>query len=207
MELYHDYYADATAQCYTDAEADAYNEYYAASLEHVGSRARAESNSTVTSPKERQREINNTHSLSTLPARACARGPDERAGAVDNLLITKIDAIYQYYKDVYDRPTVAPSVRRQIYDAVSLGAEPEMIIMAIEASARAPRPSWAYAHKVIINCLAEGVRTPEAYTARVERYKARRGAPMGALHGYGERTYTTQELEELFVDVMSRGKG
>lgn len=96
---------------------------------------------------------------------------DPRGGSADELPIQAIEAAY---KAAYNRQRVARSVYEDWQAFRSLGAEWRLIEIAIEASEEVARPSWAYARKILSNCLAEGVYNEAQYNERQARFRARK---------------------------------
>ena len=69
--------------------------------------------------------------------------------------------------------------RRQIVQLLQQGAAAEMVCAVIEYTKQyAPRPSWAYAHRVACNQLELGNTTAEAFSAAAEAFWSRKAAPL-----------------------------
>lgn len=126
-----------------------------------------------------------------LLAASCSGGARARAR----------EALAEYYCDCFGRRNCAPSIRRQIADAIEAGMEPQTIAMAMDCAAEAEYPSWAYAAAVLRNCIAEGALTPEAFRARSAKHKA--GRKTGGKKPSWERSYQEGELDYLF-DAVKR---
>lgn len=105
------------------------------------------------------------------------------------------EELAEYYCDCFGRRNCAPSIRRQIDEALSAGMEPQTIALAMDCAAEAEWPSWAYAAAVMRNCIAEGALTPEAFRARSSRHRA--GRKTGGQR-YQQREYQEGELDYLF---------
>lgn len=68
--------------------------------------------------------------------------------------------------------------RRQIVQLLQAGAAAEMICAVIEYTKQyAPRPSWAYAHRVAVNQLELGNSTAEAFCTAAEAFWSRKATP------------------------------
>ena len=68
--------------------------------------------------------------------------------------------------------------RYQIVQLLQQGASAEMVCAVIEYTKQyAPRPSWAYAHRVACNQLELGNTTAEAFSAAAEAFWSRKAAP------------------------------
>lgn len=69
--------------------------------------------------------------------------------------------------------------RRQIVQLLQKGAAAEMICAVIEYTKQyAPRPSWAYAHRVAVNQLELGNTTADAFCSAAEAFWSRKAAPL-----------------------------
>lgn len=123
-----------------------------------------------------------------LLAASCSGGARARARVREELA--------EYYCDCFGRRNCAPSIRRQIDEALEAGMEPQTIAMAMDCATEAEYPSWAYAAAVIRNCIAEGALTPEAYRARSAKHRA--GRKTGGRKPSWERSYQEGELDYLF---------
>ena len=77
-----------------------------------------------------------------------------------------------YYCATYDRQRMPPAVQRDMQDALAQGMEPEVIMLAMDDSARIDRPSWTYAMAIIKRCLAEGCRTVQDWERRKAAHAA-----------------------------------
>lgn len=68
--------------------------------------------------------------------------------------------------------------RRQIVQLLQAGASAEMVCAVIEYTKQyAPRPSWAYAHRVAVNQLELGNSTAEAFCTAAEAFWSRKTVP------------------------------
>lgn len=96
-----------------------------------------------------------------LKAPVCATGADKEALA-DELLQ---DICYQ----LAIRPL--PFMRAELLRMLSnLRCEPDMLLMALDDTLKAQRPSWAYFRAIVGKCSSEGVTTAEGYTKRTYEY-------------------------------------
>ena len=102
-------------------------------------------------------------------SRACAR---TREAERDRRL--ELADIGQYYCDTFGAAKLPPVARRDCEAALDAGIDCEVILIAIDEAAMAPRPSWAYASAILRRLKAEGVQTPEEYASRQARWEARR---------------------------------
>lgn len=111
--------------------------------------------------------------------------------------------------------------RRQIVQLLQAGAAAEMICAAIEyTKAYAPRPSWAYAHRVASNQLELGNSTAEAFCAAAEAFWNRRSKPkykpgffnvtrpdfskpkQVLAQRYGQREYDSEEVNRMSAEDL-----
>lgn len=144
-----------------------------------------------TSQYENERDGNNNNYNNNYPgARARVRVREE---------IDEMREIYSLYMDAFGRDRVAAIVRREIAQAIELGADPSLIAYAIECAEIAPSPSWAYARAVIRRCMSDGCRTYEDCAARAERVRTPKKTST-----YQQRTITDEEVFATFVDPMTR---
>ena len=105
--------------------------------------------------------------------------------------------LYDLYMDAFQRDRVAAIVRREIAQAIEAGADPSLIVYAIEIAEIAPTPSWAYARAVMKRCMSDGCRTYEDCAARAERVKRK---PIT----YQQREITPEDENRIFIDPMQR---
>lgn len=147
------------------------------------------------SMKENGKNGNNNNYNNNYPgARACARVREEIGGKMDEMR-----DLYAIYCDTFARDRVAAIVRREMAQAIEAGAEPSLIVYALEMAEIAPSPSWAYARAVMRRCMSDGCRTYEDCAARAERVRApKRGTT------YQQRTITDEDVYASFVDPMAR---
>lgn len=149
--------------------------------------------------------INNAH----------ARTREKSGEELNNYASNPLRQIARYYCDVFGRRSCAPSILRQIAEALDAGMNPATVVLCIDAAAEAETPSWAYAAAVIRGCLKEGALTPEAFRQRSERHRAarsRRGnqgggdyqRPVPHSMNYPQRNYSPQEVAELEAVLFRR---
>lgn len=99
--------------------------------------------------------------------------------------------------------TIFPYMAHDINAWLSAGIEPEVIIAAIEDTARAPRPCWQYTRAIMRRLLLEDCRTISQWHARQQAY-AQRAKPLRttvSAQQYTQRIYTDEELLQSFVDI------
>lgn len=173
--------------------------------EHAGKRAqiicfgdRNGSSTKVTeyvTNKEIENEIYTTSSTGTTPG-ACARARDRSdfSEALENL--------GEYYCDTFDRTRVARIVVQDMLSALEAGVTPEVIMLAMDDTARAEKPTWAYTLAILKRCIRENVHTADDWNRQKEQRgagRARRGdgasksAPQTGATAYTQREYCDAE--------------
>ena len=73
----------------------------------------------------------------------------------------------------FNRPVTDWDVSDMVF-YVRRGLEPDVIQLAIRATADARRPTWTYTVAILKRCLQEGVRTVDDWFEREERHAARK---------------------------------
>lgn len=146
-----------------------------------------------------------------LSPRACARARGEESNThvaraceltAQELPWEQTGRIYEAYQGAFGRNHIAMSVRKDIAELMSAGADASLIIKALETAVDAPRPSWAYARATVQRCLSEGVYNGEAFEQRKARYKAR------SAQNFAQRQIEAEEFESgFYVDVMGNKSG
>ena len=122
-----------------------------------------------------------------------------------------LQPLARYYCATFGRRTCAPSILRQLSEALAAGMTEECIELCIDAAAEAERPSWSYAAAVIRRCIADGALTAEAFGQRAARHRAQRQTRQpqqqqpqprtpNALN-FQQRTYQEGELDHVFTDL------
>lgn len=151
--------------------------------------------STLTSRnphRENEGNGNNDYNNNYYPgARACVRVREEMDGMKE---------LYDLYMDAFQRDRVAAIVRREMAQAIEAGADPSLIVYAIELSEIAPTPSWAYARAVIRKCMSDGCRTYEDCAERAQRVRAQ-----SKKSDYQERKINTEDQFYGFNSFLERG--
>ncbi len=99
-----------------------------------------------------------------LKAPVCAPGADKEAQAEELLR----DICYQLA--IRPLPFMKAELLRML---VNLRCEPSMLLMALDDTLNAPRPSWAYFRAIVGKCSTEGVTTAEGYVKRTSEYYRR----------------------------------
>lgn len=84
-----------------------------------------------------------------------------------------MDDIARYYRDTLGC-VMPPMAKRDVEAAIEAGLEPQLVMTALDETALAPRPSWAYARAILRRLLREGVYDEQAYNRRQARFKARK---------------------------------
>ena len=114
-----------------------------------------------------------------------------------------LELIEEVYLDCIGRrmPGIA---REETVGFLNEGMSPAVIMLALDETAGAPRPSWAYCRAILAGCLRDGAKTAEDYRARNDRWAGRRRtrqeATINPALDYSQRTYTKEEQERLFVN-------
>ena len=163
--------------------------------------------STLTSrtlKKENDENGNDNNNYNNYPgARARVRVREGMTAEMDEMR-----DLYDLYCDTFGRDRVAAIVRREMAEAIEAGAEPSLIVYAIEMAEAAPTPAWAYARAVMRKCMADNCRTYEDCEARAERMRARGSARQQPMQkeNYAQRDLRQEDFEHgFYVDVMKRG--
>lgn len=95
---------------------------------------------------------------------ACARAREAEARVEDN---ARHGDFAQAYADALSRP-MPKFVEREIRSMLARGIDGGLIIAAIEYTAAAPQPSWAYARAVILRNWARGINSEEDFLESLE---------------------------------------
>ena len=158
--------------------------------------------------EEREKQKKQPSAASSPGARAYAHA---REGKYD------LQPLARYSCATFGRRTCAPSILRQITEALDAGMDEECIMCCIDAAAEAEMPSWAYAAAVIRRCIADGALTAEAFGQRAARHRAQRQTrqplpirqqPLqqqrtpNALN-YPQRSYQEGELDYIFTNLST----
>lgn len=147
-----------------------------------------------------QEESKKTASTATSSGRAGARAHAYARGETEKPRASStMDKLEQYYCATFGRRNCAPTIRRQISEALKAGMTAKTVAMCMDAAAEADSPSWAYAAAVIRGCIADGALTPEGFEARSARFRSRRkscGKVPSAMN-FLQRQYTPEEVEQI----------
>ena len=119
---------------------------------------------TPVTPENEEREEARSSSTTT---RACAHARESVEMRV------WMDDIARYYRETLGC-VMPPMAKRDATAAIEAGLEPQLVIIALDETALAPRPSWAYARAILRRLLREGVYDEQAYNRRQARFKARK---------------------------------
>lgn len=152
--------------------------------------------------RERERMTTQYSVSSTTGARARAR---EAEISPDDL-----ERIRRAYVGVIGRLTEYTA--REIEEALKAGMAPEVVVAAIEATAKAPRPSFAYLRAVLRRWARDGLWTMTELVADQDRYQAQKAKWWEAQRNpslkYSQRSYTEEESEkDFYFDVLSYVRG
>lgn len=136
---------------------------------------------------------------------SAASSPRARARAYAREEGHDMQPLARYYCATFGRRTCAPSILRQMVDALKAGMTEECIMLCIDAAAEAEVPSWAYAAAVIRRCIEDGALTAEAFGQRVARHRAQRQTrqpkqtkqPIPNALNFEQRSYSDAEAEAL----------
>lgn len=110
----------------------------------------------------------------------------------------EMNELYQYYCDTLNRQHVPPVVRRQMIEYIENGITPELIMIALDASADAPNPTWRYAVAVLERCKRQGIKDKKAYFDAQNRFYGTKSIKNG---GFSQRNYKKEDLNKgFFVD-------
>lgn len=148
--------------------------------------------------EEREKNQHTTSAASSPRARARAYAREEGHD---------MQPLARYYCATFGRRTCAPSILRQMVDALKAGMTEECIMCCIDAAAEAETPSWAYAAAVIRRCIADGALTAEAFGQRAARHRAQRQTrqpkqikqqPVPNALNFEQRSYSDADAEALY---------
>lgn len=128
-----------------------------------------------------------TSTCTTAGARAHAR--EESQDALDMICDCYIDALGR-------RP--AAIIEDEIAEMMAKGVEPCVIMMALDETAAAPRPSWAYCRAILRACIREGATTAQGWRDRQDRWAGRRSGT----HDFAERSYSNEDMDRLFTKLQ-----
>ena len=140
---------------------------------------------------------------------ACARARDRSdfSEALENL--------GEYYCETFDRTRVARIVVQDMLSALETGVTPEVIMLAMDDTARAEKPTWAYCLAILKRCMREGVHTADAWHRQKEQRSAgrtRRGdgasksAPQTGATGYSQREYNEADYAtDAIMQLWNKG--
>ena len=104
----------------------------------------------------------------------------------------------EYYCDTFDRSKVARVVMGDMISALEAGMEPEVIILAMDDTARCEKPTWAYTLAILRRCIREGILTAEQWERQKEQRStgrtrgnagASKSAPQTGATAYTQRAY------------------
>ena len=104
----------------------------------------------------------------------------------------------EYYCDTFDRSKVARVVMGDMISALEAGMEPEVIILAMDDTARCEKPTWAYTLAILRRCIREGILTAEQWERQKEQRStgrargnagASKSAPQNSATAYTPRAF------------------
>ena len=102
------------------------------------------------------------------------------------------------YRDTLERRP-AGIVLDEMAAFLDQGVEPCVIMMALDETAAAPRPSWAYARAILRGCVRDGATTAQGWHDRQARWAGRDAR--GTVHGFQERVYSEADLRSLCTNL------
>lgn len=131
---------------------------------------------------------------------------------MDTNIIQQEQLPLQQFEDEFKAAYAKARVPRAVYEDVQafrlIGISYELMIIAIEESEIAPHPSWAYARKILSNCVADGCFTPEDFAKRQVAWKARRIMQEAKASGAGGMITRPREpdpdLDNELLSIMAR---
>lgn len=161
---------------------------------------RRSGSSTIATEYVTNKEIENDKYTSTgtgTTPGACAHARERRdfSEALENL--------GEYYCETFDRTRVARVVMQDMAAALEAGIQPDVVMLAMDDTARAEKPTWAYCLAILKRCMREGVHTADAWHRQKEQRSAgrtRRGdgasksAPQTGATGYSQRDYNEADF-------------
>lgn len=112
----------------------------------------------------------------------------------------EMNELYLYYCETFNRQHVPPIVRRQMVEYIEIDVKPEIIMIALDAAADAPNPTWRYAVAVIERCIRQGIKNKNEYFCAQKRfYGAKSGYKTQKRSDFAQRDYADGELDrEIF---------
>ena len=133
------------------------------------------SNTIIARPEETQ-SVSYSQSLSnsvTTRGRARARTREDgitEVGSDQTLRSVQLADLATYYQQTFG--SYCPQcARRDMAAALDEGMEMDVVLIAIDEAAIAPRPSWAYARAILRRCLMEHIHTEEEYNRGQLNYR------------------------------------
>ena len=121
-----------------------------------------------------------------------------------------LELIAEAYMDSVGRrmPGIA---REECMGFMDARMAPAVILLALDETAAAPRPSWAYCRAILSACAREGIRTAEDYRARNARWSGRRaesgrGNSYNPATDYSQREYKKEDYEKVFMNMEELGE-
>lgn len=158
--------------------------------------------------KERDREYTNGTATGSTTT------PGARARAYRSEFAETLEALGEYYCDTFDRTRVARIVEQDMLGYLQAGMQPEVIILALDDTGRAERPSWQYTLAILKRCQREGILTAEAWERQKEQRSggrlrgAARNAPKNPALNYSQREYSPDwepdDLPELCAELQKQ---
>ena len=153
--------------------------------------------------------INKTKSTGTGTTTPWARA---RTRAYRSDLEEDMAALCEVYQETFDRERVARTVQLDMLDAIDAGLHPEVIALAMDDTARADRPSWAYTLAILRRCIREKIFTADDWSRQKESRsgaRARRSAAAtstaapAAGKDYTQRAYSDDQFAQDAIIINS----
>ena len=142
--------------------------------------------------------------------------PGARARAYRSDFSEALGMLTEYYCDTFDRSKVARVVMGDMISALEAGMEPEVIILAMDDTARCEKPTWAYTLAILRRCIREGILTAEQWERQKEQRSAGRArgnagasksAPQNSATAYTQRAYNDADYAGDAIMDMWRQRG
>lgn len=107
-------------------------------------------------------------------------------------------------------PDIPPMAAHMMEQALLDGMTAECLIMAINDTGWAPRPTPQYLRAILRRCREQGIRTADQYRQAQSNYAQNRTPVRSAWNvnrfNYQQHTYTEEDFKDLFFDPMKDEK-
>ena len=148
---------------------------------------------------------------------ACARARN-RSNAADSNVGDKsevLENLGEYYCETFNRTRGARVVMQDMAAALEAGIQPDVVMLAMDDTARAEKPTWAYCLAILKRCQREGILTADAWHRQKEQRsggRTRRGdgasksAPQTGATGYSQRDYNEADYAtDAIMQLWNKG--